>query len=105
MHESQQLVREYSILQFFAPIIWICPELALLAVSHRGLHPGTKTWTAFLPMFKKEFATQTDDQIMVDSLGHIAMRPNENTRDEFPRITQIIKCVQDNFPSYSKKSD
>jgi hypothetical protein len=34
-----------------------------------------KTSTTFQSLFKKEFATQTDDHLIIESLSNISMRP------------------------------
>jgi len=39
----------------------------------------------FRPLFTKEFATQTDDHFIINSLGSISMKPNDNSRDYFSR--------------------
>jgi hypothetical protein len=37
------------------------------------------TWTNLKPRFQFQFATQTDDSLMIEGLSNLAMKPNEST--------------------------
>jgi hypothetical protein len=37
-------------------------------------------WTIIQPFFKEEFATESDDKLILDGLAHMAMRPTEIVR-------------------------
>jgi hypothetical protein len=48
--------------------------------SKLSMHPYTaaeKTWTSFKPLFKREFATQTDDKFIINGLMNINMKPRK----------------------------
>jgi hypothetical protein len=49
-------------------------------VHHLKLTAAQKTWTRIRPLFKKEFATTSDDKLIVDGLADLAHRHGENPR-------------------------
>jgi hypothetical protein len=42
-----------------------------------------RAWTIVRPLFKAEFAIESDDKWILDGLAHLAMKQNENVRDYF----------------------
>jgi hypothetical protein len=40
-------------------------------------------WSIIRPFFKEEFATESDDKLILDGLAHMAMGPTENVRSFF----------------------
>ncbi len=67
---------------------WLClcgeaEEWLTSTVCHLGLTAAQKTWTRIRPLFKKEFATISDNKIIVDVLANLAHRPNKNPRKFF----------------------
>jgi hypothetical protein len=41
------------------------------------------------PFFKEEFATESDDKLILDRQAHMAMHPTENIRDFFGRLNKV----------------
>jgi len=60
-----------------------------------------KTWTRIRPIFKKEFAT-TSDNIIIVNLAH---RHVENLRKFFSRLEKLFNVLHDNYTSYWIKPD
>jgi hypothetical protein len=69
MHGSQQLFIRYNMQQLFAGPTIICPELARLKIG--CYNTAQKSWTTFWSVFKKEFASKTKNQFIIDSRAHI----------------------------------
>jgi hypothetical protein len=58
-------------------------------------------WTIIRPFFKEEFATESDDKLILDSLAHIAMCPMENVRDFFRRLNKVNTVILDAYQGYT----
>jgi hypothetical protein len=52
-------------------------------VRHLKLTAAQKTWTRIRPLFKREFATTSDDKLIVDGLANLSHRQGENPRRFF----------------------
>ncbi len=50
---------------------------------------------------KEEFATESDDKLILDGLAHMAMRPTENVRTFFGRLNAVNKVIKDAYDSYT----
>jgi hypothetical protein len=46
-------------------------------------------WTIIRHFFKEEFATESDDKLILDGLAHMAMRPSENVRSFFRHLNKL----------------
>jgi hypothetical protein len=57
-------------------------------------------WTIIPPFFKEEFATESDDKLILDGLAHMAMRPIENIRDFFGRLNKVNTIILDAYQGY-----
>jgi hypothetical protein len=51
-----------------------------------------KTWTRIRPLFKKEFATTSDNKLIFDGLANLAHRHGENPRKMFLQTRKINQC-------------
>jgi hypothetical protein len=58
-------------------------------------------WTIIRPFFKEEFATESDDKLILDGLAHMAMRPTENVRSFFGRLNKVNTVILDAYQSYT----
>jgi hypothetical protein len=58
-------------------------------------------WTIIWPFFKEEFATESDDKLILDGLAHMAMRPTENVRSFFGHLNKINTVILDAYQSYT----
>jgi hypothetical protein len=58
-------------------------------------------WTIIRPFFKEEFATESDDKLILDGLPHMAMRPTENVRSFFGRLNKVNTVILDAYQSYT----
>jgi hypothetical protein len=61
-------------------------------VRHLKLTAAQKTWTRIRPLFKREFATTSDDKLIVDGLANLSHRHTENPRKIFSRLEKIMQC-------------
>jgi hypothetical protein len=52
-------------------------------------------WTIIQPFFKEEFATESDDKLILDGLAHMAMHPTENIRDFFGWLHKVNTIILD----------
>jgi hypothetical protein len=57
-------------------------------------------WTIIRPFIKEEFATESDDKLILDGLAHMAMRPTENVRSFFGRLNKVNTVILDAYQSY-----
>jgi hypothetical protein len=65
-------------------------------------HPGDwELWIIIRPFFKEEFATESDDKLILDGLAHMAMRPSENIRDFFGHLNKVNNIILDAFMGYT----
>lgn len=60
-----------------------------------------KTWTTFKPLFKCEFAMQTDNKLNVDGLTNYAMRPSEQWQNYMGRLGQIMDVLDKSYDASS----
>jgi hypothetical protein len=60
-----------------------------------------RTWTIVRPLFKAEFAIDSDDKLILDGLAHLAMKPSENVRDYFSRLDETNNIIMDAYDSYT----
>ncbi len=72
-------------------------------VRHLKLTAAQKTWTRIRPLFKREFATTTDDKLIVDGLANLSHRQGENPRKFFSRLEKLCNVLHENFASYRIK--
>ena len=72
-------------------------------VRHLKLTPAQKTWTRIRPLFKREFATTSDDKLIVDGLANLSHRHGENPRKFFSRLEKLCNVLHENFASYRIK--
>jgi hypothetical protein len=61
------------------------------------------TWTNLKPRFQKQFATQTDDEQIIDKLSNLAMGPNETTGELLARITNTMVIIKESYAAYENK--
>ncbi len=69
-------------------------------VRHLKLTPAQKTWTRIRPLFKREFATTSDDKLIVDGLANLAHKHAENPRKFFSGLEKLINVLHENYASY-----
>jgi hypothetical protein len=63
------------------------------------------TWTNLKPRFKKQFATQTDEKLIIEGLSNLAMRPSESTGELLAWITNTMVIIKDAYANYENKVD
>jgi len=74
-------------------------------VRHLKLTVAQKTWTRIWSLFKKEFATTSDDKLIVDGLANLAHRHGENPQKFFSRLEKLFNVLHENYASYRIKPD
>jgi hypothetical protein len=80
-------------------------EWLLSMVRHLKLTAAQKTWTRIRPLFKREFATTSDDKLIVDGLANLSHRHGENPGKFFSRLEKLCNVLHENFASYRIKHD
>jgi hypothetical protein len=61
------------------------------------------TWTNLKPRFQKQFATQTDDKLIIDGLSNLAMSLNETIGELLVRITNTMVIIKESYTAYENK--
>jgi hypothetical protein len=79
---------------------WLSSTVRLL-----NLTAAQKTWTRIRPLFKREFATTSDDKLIVDGLGNLSHRHGENPRKFFSRLEKLFHVLHENYASYRIKPE
>jgi len=64
-----------------------------------------RLWTNVRPLFKAEFAIESDDKRILDGLAHLAMKPSENVRDYFGRLSIVNQIIMEAYDSYTVLPD
>lgn len=54
---------------------------------------ATPSWEWIEPLFREEFATQSDDANILDQLSHLKMKHDENVRDLYSRVFDIRRIL------------
>ncbi len=62
-------------------------------VTLKKITGDRECWTIIRPFFKEEFATESDDKLILDGLAHMAMHPTENIRDFFGRLNKVNNII------------
>jgi hypothetical protein len=65
--------------------------------------PAQLTWTNLKPRFQRQFATQTDEKMIMEGLSNLAMKPGESTGKLRARITNTMVIIKDSYASYENK--
>ena len=76
--------------------VWLDSQIILTKIEG-----DREQWSIIRPYFKEEFATESDDKLILDGLAHMAMRPTENVRSFFGRINAVNKVIKDAYDSYT----
>ncbi len=74
-------------------------------VRHLKLTAAHKTWTRIRPLFKREFATTSDDKLILDGLANLAHRQGENPRKFFSWLEKLFNVLHENYASYRIKPE
>ncbi len=61
------------------------------------------TWTNLKPRFQRQFATQTDEKLIIDWLSNLAMKPAELTGELLARITNTMVIIKESYTAYANK--
>ncbi len=61
------------------------------------------TWTNLKTRFQRQFATQTDEKMIIEGLSNLAMNPHESTGELLARITNTMVILKDSYASYENK--
>jgi hypothetical protein len=89
---------------------WLClcgeaEEWLSSTVCHLKLTAAQKTWTRICPLFKQEFATTSDNKLIIDELANLAHKPGENPRKFFSWLEKLFNVLHENYTSYRIKPD
>jgi hypothetical protein len=61
------------------------------------------TWTNLKPRFQRQFATQTDEKLIIEGLSNLAMKPYKSTGQLLARITNTMVIIKDSYADYENK--
>jgi hypothetical protein len=75
---------------------WLDSQVLLWKIAGDREH-----WSIIRPFFKEEFATESDDKLILDGLAHMAMLPTENIRDFFGRLARVNTIILDAYQGYT----
>jgi len=75
---------------------WLKPQQML-----EDIKGDRQTLSIVRPLFKAEFAINSDDKLILDGLAHLAMKPSENVRDYFSRLDKTNNIIMDAYDSYT----
>jgi hypothetical protein len=60
-------------------------------------------WTNLKQIFQRQFATQTDEKLIIEGLSNLAMKPYESTGELLARITNTMVIIKDSYTNYENK--
>jgi hypothetical protein len=72
-----------------------------LQVTLKKISGDQKRWTIIRPFFKEQFATESDNKLILDGLAHMAMHPTENIRDFFGHLNKVNNIILDACKGYT----
>jgi hypothetical protein len=61
-------------------------------------------WTNLKPRFQWQFATQTDEKMIMEGLSNLAMKPGNSTGELLARIRNKMVIIKDSYASYENGS-
>jgi len=56
-------------------------------------------------LYKKEFATVSDDKLIIDGLANLGYRPNDNQRMFFSQLEELLHVLKESYTSYGIKPE
>ncbi len=57
-------------------------------------------WSEFKDVFKQEYAVQTNEQLILEGLANLAMKPSETMNELLMRITRTTRVIKEGFAEY-----
>jgi len=72
--------------------IWLDSQVTL-----KHIEGDRERWSIIRPFFKEEFATESDDKLILDGLAHMAQRSTENVRSFFGRLNKVNTVIVDAY--------
>jgi hypothetical protein len=76
--------------------IWLDSQVTL-----KHIEGDRERWSIIRPFFKEEFATESDDKLILDGLAHMQQRSTENVRSFFGRLNKVNRVIVDAYHSYT----
>jgi hypothetical protein len=64
-----------------------------------------QAWMIVRPLFKSEFAIDSDNKLILDGLAHLAMKQSENVRDYFSRLNYDSYTILPQEPVLQNQAD
>jgi hypothetical protein len=61
------------------------------------------TWTNLKPRFQRQFATQTDEKMIIEGLSNLVMKPSKSTGELLARITNTMVILKESYASNENK--
>jgi hypothetical protein len=57
-------------------------------------------WSDLKDLFKQEYAVQMNEQLILEGLSNLAMKPTETTNERISRITRTVRVIKESFEDY-----
>ncbi len=70
-------------------------------VTLKHIEGDRERWTIIRPFFKEEFATESDNKLILDGLAHMAMRSTENVRSFFGHLNKVNTIIVEAYHGYT----
>jgi len=76
--------------------VWLDSQITL-----KHIEGDRERWSIIRPYFKEEFATESDDKLILDGLAHMQQKPTENVRTFFGRLNKVNRVIVDAYHGYT----
>jgi hypothetical protein len=60
-------------------------------------------WPTFRPLFRREFAIQSNDKLIREGLSNLAMKSSKTTRKLLNRIVDTIVIIKEGYVDFQNK--
>jgi hypothetical protein len=60
-------------------------------------------WTRFKPLFRQEFAVQSNDKLIIEGLSNLAIKHGKTLRELINRITKMMVIIKESYKEYQDK--
>jgi hypothetical protein len=76
--------------------VWLDSQITL-----KHIEGDRERWSIIRPYFKEEFATESDDKLLLDGLAHMQQKSTENVRSFFGRLNKVNRVIVDAYHAYT----
>jgi hypothetical protein len=76
--------------------VWLDSQITIQHVEG-----DREQWSIIRPFFKEEFATESDDKLILDGLAHMQQRSTENVRSFFGCLNKVNRVIINAYHGYT----